>query len=95
MQNDIDFITAQIAQSKARLYEFHAAREQEEKKLAALNGALETLQMLDQKQRAATQQQPAEAPQPAAVQQAPVPTDPAIAAAQAAGAAERAASRAS
>lgn len=87
MQKDIDFINSQIAQSKARLYEFHSAREQEEKKLAALNGALETLQMLDQKQRQA--EQPAPTPHVTTTQSA-APAD-----AIAAGAAERAASRAS
>jgi len=49
MNKDIEFITAQIAQSKAKLFDLVTLREDEEKKLFGLHGALETLQMLEQK----------------------------------------------
>jgi flagellar biosynthesis chaperone FliJ len=53
MKQDIAFISTQIAQTKAKLFDLTFSREQEEKKLAALHGALETLQMLEEKQQAA------------------------------------------
>jgi hypothetical protein len=64
MNKDIEFISTQIAQSKAKLFDLLTAREEEEKKLFGLFGALETLQMVDQKQRVAPREEVIREPSP-------------------------------
>ncbi|CDY76097.1 hypothetical protein BGLT_05169 [Caballeronia glathei] len=72
MNKDIEYINTQIAQSKAKLFDLSKARDDEENKLFGLYGALETLQMLEQKQKAAApaEQQREPSPLTAAVREA-------------------------
>lgn len=62
MNKDIEFISTQILQSKAKIFDLTAAREEEETRLSSLFGALETLQMIEQ--RSAPQEQPTAQPSP-------------------------------